>query len=584
MSTNDKDIRIGIGIDADTTGAEEAEKALAKVNKEAAKSDGVGDDGRAASQRRSVRAEEEQLAKRAISDKEDETRATRELSSADDELFKGLQERLDAMRETVDARQNGESSGSDGLPSLDKISKLSSAAATLAGPLIAINFAAQAASGAIGVALENISAAGADIDKLKEGNPGSFAFFEAVKGIANPLEMVKGLIGDIVDASVSGLLDLDGLKRSQIQAADMAFQLERGKAALDDMDAADKALRLDNLRSRGILLKAENDELERRQQILSAERSLSAVQGKIADETRIAKGENPNLVASERVVSDASADAAKLQDSLDTLNLAIKNAALGVEDSRAAENEAKGEVRKLALEFEESAKILREARSSLEVKQSSGEPGEKEAANVRAAESAFDDAKRAYEEGKQAVTKASTDSLAADSAFDSAKKDFGAQLEINAIAVQEIGLRAKDKIQKLATDSSSTVTEEIKGALDLINKSAEEQGGKLSAGAKQAFDNLQRIVTDNTPDGAQVEAVRAQFMLLQSTAEGRDAAFGDAIKGMTDSILKSQANAKEILSTVASIQGDQNSLISSIRATNDEQQRIKSQINQLRSR
>ena len=232
MADNDQDIKIGIGIDADTSGAEAAEEALAKVNKEAAKSDGVGDDGSAASQRRTVRAEEETLAKRAIQTKEEEAQATKELTGAEEDLFKGLEDRLAAMRETVDARKNAAAGGGGEAEQVGKILDIQRAQIA--------NDIAQGI-GAISDKLREMgaSAGGADTELGRTLNTASIGFdsLSASVSLAGQGFAVGGPLGAGIGATI-------GLISGPLKAAldDMTKQLELARQAELNAAAANKRL------------------------------------------------------------------------------------------------------------------------------------------------------------------------------------------------------------------------------------------------------------------------------------------------------------------------------------------------------
>lgn len=524
---NDKEINIGIKTEADTSGAEEIEKALDDVARKADVSNANPDAARELERLSQAHREETEAQKESILASFDKTLAQQEESR------------------TAEVATAASAKGLAGkVQEIAKNKELIGTLAKVGGAYAVITAAAGASNKLIGDSLVKLEEAGANIDQLKEGNPESFAFFEAVKAVANPLGKVKELIGTIYEASLNGLLDLDSIREGKQQADAMAFQLERARTAIDDFAEAETSMRLTKLRKAGLLLSKENDELERRQRILDAERTRDAAAAKAADSERIAAGEAPELVRAERAKFDEVINTAKTQESLEKLEVAIAEAALKVQNAFEAEQEKKRAADALELDAKNADDTFKRTRLDVEIAKASGAVPEENLAAQREAQLALDTALASLEKGKQAVEGAEVDTRQAQAALEKAEADFATERTVIAAKIDQIRIETSAAIasettaltERLKTD----VTGEAEKLRDELGRIVSETGDSTAA---FALDAVKKILTDSTPDSEQL----AELGNIAAVAKASREAFNNAVlKGFQDQAVQYQSLKKQL--------------------------------------
>ena len=307
---NERDIKIQITTEADTSGAKEAEDSIKKVNEASAEGEGgvtgFGDNGRAASEARiRVRAAEAQAEaqKKITTAKKAESEATETLIEQEKELTKVKEQAFTVSEKDVEnakARQAApgqENSGND-LAALGRASTY----------FAAISASVGAANALLSSFTSGLQDAGIDLDKLRETNPGDFIWIDTLKGLSNPLETIKTQLLEIGG--------LSALQDSAEQAARMEEALEKARVAAEKFAEVDNIIRLGNLEAERRAVDAVTASMQRQYELNLAIENLQETKAQIQDEQAISNGADPAAVAAAASARQNTAEIKKLNEEL----------------------------------------------------------------------------------------------------------------------------------------------------------------------------------------------------------------------------------------------------------------------------
>jgi hypothetical protein len=327
---NDKDIKIGIATQGDTSGAEDVTAALKKLGeagKEASTQSGFGDNGRAASAARAQRAEEEKAAQRGIRLKEEETEATRKQAEAERELEEAQRQRIDQGHRDVDAAKEKKAAREEQAAGLSRADN-----ATLArgsAYFTAIYASIKGADAMMVKFQDDLWKTGIDLDKLRETNPEDFLWIDAIHSLSNPLQALK----DFAQKGLDKFTGLDDLRKSAEQAKDMAEALEKGTEAAERFAEVDNLIRIANLNAELSAVNAITAAMERKIRVERSARDLEETQAGAADNRATQAGADPNVIKAQAQARRAAAEITTLNEDLALANRGIQ--AAGAEQSKA---------------------------------------------------------------------------------------------------------------------------------------------------------------------------------------------------------------------------------------------------------
>jgi hypothetical protein len=358
----DREVNIAFNVTADFSAVEETEQAIKDVGDsgkeamdgiadEAARAEkaiknvtggetgGFGDNGRAASERRVAAAEAQRQSEAATRAKENEAKATRQLTEEEKTLAAAQKDRAEqAKRDVEDAKarkaQRNESGAEDsaGVELQDLAYVATRSLIYFKAIKETIGLANEAMQGVVG----GLEKAGTDIDKLRETSPGAFLWIDGIKNLADPIAAIK----DFVSTGFANLAGLDDLQRSAEQSVLLAAGIEKAKQQAKLYAEVDNTIRLGKLEAELGAVNAITAALERKIRVERSARDLQEAQAQSSDAAAIQGGADPNVVQAQATARQAQAEIAALNE-----DLAI--AQRGVEEARVKVEQADAELSRL---------------------------------------------------------------------------------------------------------------------------------------------------------------------------------------------------------------------------------------------
>lgn len=358
----DREVNIAFNVTADFSAVEETEQAIKDVgdsgkeamdgiadeaaraekaikNVTAGETGGFGDNGRAASERRAAAAEAQRQSEAATRAKENEAKATRELTEEEMTLANAQKERAEqAKRDVEDAkarkaqRNEGQAAGANENSPLE----LAKLAGKTIGYFSAIRETIQLADTGMQNVVKGLEKANIDLDKLRESDPGAFLWVDGIQNLANPIQALK----DFVSTGFANIAGLDDLQRSAEQAVRLAAGMEKAKQQAKLYAEVDNTIRLGNLEAELRAVNAITAALERKIRVERSARDRQEAQAQSSDAAAIEAGADPNVVQAQATARQAQAEIAALNE-----DLAI--AQRGVEEARVKVQQADAELSRL---------------------------------------------------------------------------------------------------------------------------------------------------------------------------------------------------------------------------------------------
>jgi hypothetical protein len=349
---SDKDITIAIKTEADLAAAEQAAQAIKDVGDsgkqamggiavEAARAEqavkkvpggetvGFGDNGRAASERRAAAAEAQRQSEAATRAKENEAKATRQLTEEEKTLAAAQKDRAEQAKQDVeDAKaRRAQRNEAEGQAAVADDAAVARGGAYAAAVFASIKLADNATQEFLG----NLQQAGVDLDKLRETNPGDFLWVDMLQNVSNPLQAIK----DFVSTGFANLAGLDDLQRSAEQSVLLAAGIEKAKQQAKLYAEVDNTIRLGKLEAELGAVNAITAALERKIRVERSARDLQEAQAQSSDTAAIQGGADPNVVQAQATARQAQADIAALNEDLAIAQRGIEEARVKVQQADA---------------------------------------------------------------------------------------------------------------------------------------------------------------------------------------------------------------------------------------------------------
>lgn len=499
-----KKVNIDIGINADTSGAKAAEKALDNVKKSseeaasAAQSEagqrqkqseqnirGFGGQIEALDKMRAAEIEAANAAKIHAKESEDLTQASKEYNRTLEEQL-ATEKKLQRQADVAEATRRRDARASQSKGGLNAVGGKADAAA-MAAAGAAITASAKIASDALRETIR-------DFQELQKESGAALTEYDVfLDAIADSIEFISSPI-ETLEKGLKSLAGLDDLKDS-IQQAELM------KKRLDDMIEARKKLANDAKEfALGYAIMRERQEidattsaLQRQIGVLSAKRALLEAQSSRADAAAVAGGADRNAVAAQALARKTSNDIAALNE-----------------------------------ELLQSSQSVERAKS------------EAQSANNRFVE--------AFASGNKEATDAARITLAeTENELSQAIADHQATVEIIKTREQEIKELALTEADRLKQAGEEAITESMGGLADSLEQKAKEQGGQLSSAAKAGYDRILELINDSIPDEEQINEITRTMELVKRSQEGQSR---EIITGLSDlaSVTSSLQNQLAVVS------------------------------------
>lgn len=383
-----------------------------------------------------------------------------------------------------------------------------SAAATAAG-MAAVAAAGKLAMDAIGETLNRFKALRTEMDG-SEADLGAWseALLETVEFISSPFEKIKeGIKG------IAGLDDLEeAIERTKETKKwyDSLVEARKKFAAAAQDEATARSLR-NELNA----IDAQSAAFERQLGILRSRRELLEAKAQAADQTALANGADPSLVAVQQIIRQTQE----------------RNASFDEELARFGEAIASADAARTA------------AINKLSALQSSG-----------ASQEAIEAARIEVEQVENDLSESIKDLEAARERVSNQKETSATQARAAIEAELE---ETKERFQGLSEGIAATVTENAKdviAASDKAQKEAEAAGKTVSGNQKLFHEALRKLIEDQTPDTQQIELIKQATLALGRAIETKDNEMITGINKITANQLSQAQLYQQTLQRLADVQ------------------------------
>lgn len=303
--------------------------------------------------------------------------------------------------------------------------------------------------------------------------------------IKNGLKSIAGLddLEDAIERAKQTKFALDEIIRTRKELYDQAYSFSLASAYQREREEIDN----------------QTAALQRQLQVLKAKRELISVQADETDRQQAARGEDPNVIAANRVVRDAASSTEALADEL-----------------KVAEDRQK----KANLDAQQAVERLKDI-------QQSGGGGTAEA---------IAKAELEVQATGNAVTEVGRD-------IESLKQQIDIQGEI-------IRQTAETSLQGLTSDASKGFTDAANLAIQTIQAKAQEQGGQLSSLAQQSLDQLVAVIKDGIPDAKQLPLIQQAMQNFRVSQEGNNQIVFEVITAILNQLEIANRNYRQVLEKV----------------------------------
>lgn len=497
MADNDKDVRIKIGTEADTSGAESAEEAIKRVT-QAANVNPMTDGSQLRATKQTTEATKEQA--EAV---EDLTAAVHELSQEEEAALKKQRdndlERAEAMKRGREEAEQAKKNLDDlyNQQRLQGIGRMLRDMATEASRFAQEFSKTERGKEILSGLSEEMTVFGATAASVTSGVATGFATGGPV-GAA--IGGITGLIKTLGDEWINTNKRIEDSNRDLDRAIDESrARIEaRKKAAIDraveERFAAERAE-----------LQKQREELEHIRALRDSQRGLDDAKDKLNDQRAAQAGAPQSSIDLGNIAREFAGDVQGLEDQ--------------IAESRSRINILSKEVGITTEEYQRTAKEF-------------GTEGKETVA--------------AFKNLQQALAEVA-----------SAQGYLEALEERLPIEQEKFRVAATTAIERKFADSKEeigkTVTASAKDAIEEIEEIRKDQGGEITRRARDILEEVKKIVADGIPDADQAEALKLLMSQFRSTVEGQQKEQSETFAALMDGFRESTAQLQQAKAEIQQI-------------------------------